>query len=79
MRRSNVIVRRGDRFELNESRLFPHLRKNEDMVRTAAHMACLHYKSYPQEYDNLEPKDQLNKVNNVFYQFLIDWGIYKGK
>lgn len=79
MKRLNVIVRRGDRFELNESRLYPHLRKHEDTVRTAAYMACLHYKSYPKEYTGLTPKDQLDKVNRVFYQFLIDWGIYKGK
>ena len=79
MKRPNVIIRRGDRFELNESRLFPHLRRQEDMVRTAVHMACLHYKSYPTEYEQLNPKDQLDKVNEMFYNFLIEWGIYKGK
>lgn len=79
MKRPNVIIRRGDRFELSESRLFPHLRRQEDMVRTAVHMACLHYKSYPNEYKELNPKDQLDKVNNMFYEFLIEWGVYKGK
>ena len=79
MKKLNVIVRRGDRFELNESRLYPHLRKHEDTVRTAVYMACLHYKSYPQEYEGLQPKDQLDRVNEIFYKFLIDWGIYKGK
>lgn len=49
------------------------------MVRSALHMACLHYKSYPQEYKHLKPKDQLDKVNTKFYELLIDWGIYKGK
>lgn len=79
MKRPNVIVRKGDRFKLDESRLFPHLRRHEDSVRIAVHMACLHYKSYPDEYKALQPIDQLDKVNSVFYQFLIDWGIYKGK
>ena len=79
MKRPNVIIRRGDRFILNESRLYSHLRKEEDMVRSALHMACLHYKSYPQEYKHLKPKDQLDKVNTKFYELLIDWGIYKGK
>ena len=79
MKRPNVIIRRGDRFELNQSKLFPHLRRNEDMVRTAVHMACLHYKSYPQEYESLQPKEQLDKVNEMFYSFLREWGIYKGK
>lgn len=79
MRRPNVILRRGDRFYLDENRLFPHLRRNEDTVRSAVHMACLHYKTYPQEYESLNPKDQLDRVNQIFYQFLIDWGIYKGK
>lgn len=79
MKRPNVIIRRGDRFELNESRLYPHLRKQEDMVRTALHMVCLHYKSRPDEYQHLQPKDQLDKVNDLFYQLLKDWGIYKGK
>ena len=49
------------------------------MVRAALHMACLHYKAHPEEYKQLPPKDQLDKVNNLFYQILIDWGIYKGK
>lgn len=79
MRRINVIIRRGDRFELNENRLLPHLRKHEDTVRTAVHMACLHYRSHPEEYESLTPKDQLDKVNEMFYAFLIEWGIYKGK
>lgn len=79
MKRLNVIIRRGDRFILNESRLLPHLRRNEDMVRTALSMACLHYKTHPEEYKSLQPKDQLDKVNNMFYEFLKEWGIYKGK
>lgn len=79
MRRPDVIVRKGDRFEVNLSRLYPHLRKHEDMVRSALHMASLHYKTYPSEYNDLKPKDQLDKVNDKFYQFLIEWGIYKGK
>ncbi len=79
MKRPNVIIRRGDRFHLEESRLFPHLRKQEDTVRSAVHMACLHYKSHPEEYKHLNPKDQLDKVNEMFYHFLIEWGIYQGK
>jgi len=79
MRRPNVIIRRGDRFELNERLLYPHLRSKEDMVRVALHMSCLHYKAYPDEYKSLQPKEQLDKVNNLFYQLLTDWGIYKGK
>lgn len=79
MKRPNVIVRRGDRFVLNENRLYPHLRRQEDMIRSALHLACLHYKTYPDQYKELKPKDQLDKVNDIFYQFLIDWGIYKGK
>ena len=79
MKRPNVIIRRGNRFELNESRLYPHLRSKDDMVRTALNMACLHYKTYPSEYSSLKPKDQLDKVNDIFYQFLIEWGIYKGR
>lgn len=79
MKRPDVIIRRGDRFELNESKLYPHLRRKEDMVRLALHMVCLHYKSYPDEYKSLQPKEQLAKVNNLFYQLLTDYGIYKGK
>lgn len=79
MKRPNVIIRRGDRFELNQARLYPHLRRQEDMVRAALHMVCLHYKSYPDEYKSLQPTEQLDKVNNLFYQILADWGIYKGK
>jgi hypothetical protein len=79
MKRPDVIVRRGDRFEVNQSRLYPHLRRKEDMVRTALHMVMLHYKSHPQEYEQLPPKGQLDKVNDLFYTILKDWGIYKGK
>lgn len=79
MKRPSVIVRRGDRFEVNQSRLYPHLRRQEDMVRTALHMVCLHYKAHPQDYQQLHPRDQLDKVNELFYQILKDWGIYKGK
>ena len=79
MKRLNVIVRQGNRFKLNESRLYPHLRSNEDMVRSALHMACLHYRAYPQDYKHLKPKEQLDKINNQFYDLLIEWGIYKGK
>jgi len=79
MKRPSVIIRRGNRFELNESKLYPHLRRQEDMVRTALHMACKHYEAYPDEYKDLKPIDQLDKVNDTFYQFLIEWEIYKGK
>lgn len=79
MKRPTVIVRQGDRFILDSKRLYPHLRKNEDMVRSALQMACLHYKAYPQHYKHLDPKGQLDKVNDTFYQLLIDWGVYKGK
>lgn len=79
MKRPNVIVRRGDRFIVDEYRLFPHLKRQEDMVRIALHMASLHYKSHPEEYKDLSPKDQLDKVNNMFYELLIEWGSYKGK
>lgn len=79
MKRPNVIVRRGDRFQLDESRLFPHLRREEDTVRSAVHMACLHYRSHPEEYESLTPRDQLDKVNDMFYRFLIEWGVYKGR
>jgi len=79
MKRPTVIVRKGDRFVLDSKKLYPHLRKHEDMVRSALQMACLHYKAYPQLYKHLDPKDQLDKVNDMFYQLLIDWGVYKGK
>lgn len=79
MKKPNVIVRRGDRFILNEYKLFPHLRKEEDMVRTALTMACLHYETHPEQYTDLSQQDKLNKVNEVFYQLLTDWGIYKGR
>ena len=79
MKRPNVIVRKGDRFQLEVSRLFPHLRREEDTVRSAVHMACLHYRSHPEEYEELTPRDQLDKVNQMFYEFLIEWGVYKGR
>lgn len=79
MKRPNVIVRRGDRFILDDRRLYPHLRREEDKVRSALHLACLHYKAYPQEYKHLRPVDQLDKVNDKFYEFLIEWGVYKGQ
>jgi len=79
MKRPQVIVRRGDRFEVDQSRLYPHLRRQEDMVRTSLHMVGLHYKTYPKEYESLTPKQQLEKVNDLFYTLLKNWGIYKGK
>lgn len=79
MKRPNVIVRKGNRFEINQSKLYPHLKKHEDMVRTAVHMASLHYSTHPEQYQGLKPTEQLDKVNEKFYQFLIEWGIYKGK
>lgn len=79
MKRPKVIIRRGDRFMVDESRLLPHLKTHEDMVRTALHMASLHYKSRPEEYKDLDPRQKLDKVNDMFYEFLIEWGIYKGK
>jgi hypothetical protein len=79
MKRPSVIVRRGDRFEVNQSRLYPHLLRQEDRVRIALHMVMLHYKSHPEEYQTLSPKEQLDKVNDLFYHLLKTWGIYKGK
>lgn len=79
MKRPNVIIRRGDRFQVDERKLYPHLKREEDMVRSALYMASLHYKSYPTQYTGMSAKDKLDKINDMFYQFLKDWGVYKGK
>lgn len=74
-----IIVRRGDRFVIDEHKLLPYLRKHRDLVQSAVAVACQHYIDYPSEYRFLSAQDKLIKMNDILYSVLAQWGLYKEK
>ena len=72
-----LIKRQGNKFVLDESQIFPYLRKSKDLVIAALTIACNDLKCNPHSYEDLSAMEKLDKLNNKIYEVLKAWGIYK--
>lgn len=79
MKKPQIIVRKGDRFVIDDTKLLPYLRRHRDLVQSAVAVACQHYIDNPNIYRFLNPQQKLEKMNEIAYQVLEQWGIYKEK
>lgn len=72
-----IIKRIGNRFDINHRGILPYLRKKKDYIVAAVNIACQDFKLNPHKYEKLTPEQKLNKLNDVVYDVLEKWGIYK--
>jgi hypothetical protein len=73
-----ILIRKGNRFELNEKGLLPYLRRKKDMVTAAVSIVCKDFKDNQHKYEGLSAAQKLSRMNELIYRILEDWGIYKG-
>lgn len=41
-------------------------------------VATEYLKENPDEFEDMSPSDKLDKLNDIIYEVLTQWGIYKG-
>lgn len=73
-----ILIRKGNRFEINEQGLLPYLKRKKDMVSAAVSAVCADFKNNQEKYQGLQAGQKLARMNELIYQILEDWGIYKG-
>lgn len=72
----NIIIRKGNRFVIDEARVLPYMRKNMDLVIAAISSACKELKDSPDNF-RAAPIDKLTDLNNRVYALLTEWNVYK--
>ena len=72
----NIIIRKGNRFVIDEARVLPYMRKNMDLVIAAISAACKELKEQPANFRD-SPIDKLTDLNNRVYALLTEWNVYK--
>lgn len=72
----NIIIRKGNRFVIDEARVLPYMRKNMDLVIAAISAACKELKEQPSNFRS-SPIDKLTDLNNRVYALLTEWNVYK--
>ena len=78
MKKLPLIKRAGNRFAVDESKILPYMRKSKGLIMSAIGVATEYLKENPDEFEGMLPKDKLEKLNDIVYEVLTDWGIYKG-
>jgi len=78
MKKLPLIKRAGNRFAVDESKILPYMRKSKGLIMSAIGVATEYLKENPDEFEGLAPNDKLDKLNDIVYEVLTDWGIYKG-
>lgn len=74
-----LIRRIGNRFDIDDTKILPYLRKNKDYIVAAVKIACQEFKVNPKKYNGLNQYEKLNRLNETVYQILKEWGVYKEK
>jgi len=73
-----ILIRKGNRFTINENGMLPYLRQKIDMVSAAVSAVCADFKINNSNYEGLSASQKLSRMNELIYRILEDWGIYKG-
>lgn len=72
----NIIVRKGNKFVVDETKILPYMLAHKDMIIAAISQACEDLKSNPDRYSS-NPVDKLKQLNNNVYELLKQWKVYK--
>jgi hypothetical protein len=72
----NIIVRRGNKFIIDESKILPYMRKNKDLIILAVSNACQELKQFPASF-NPNSVCKLQELNDRVYELLKEWKVYK--
>ena len=73
----NLLVRRGNRFVFDQTKVLPYMRRSTDLINAAITIACQDLKINPNKYKDLDNEAKLNEINNIVYKLLEKWNIYK--
>ena len=71
----NLIIRKGNKFDIDEARILPYMRKSKDLILAAIAVASNELKDNNTDTD---PMKRLQKLNDRVYELLTDWKVYKG-
>lgn len=72
----NLIVRKGNKFVIDETKILPYMKKSKDLVQAAVSIAATELKEHPQ--DDKDAVTKLQDLNNRVYELLSAWKVYKG-
>ena len=72
----NLIVRKGNKFILDESKILPYMRGSKDLILAAVAVACNELKE--DENPESDAKKRLQSLNDRVYHLLEVWKVYKG-
>lgn len=78
MLKPRIIIRTGNKFVIDERKILPYMRKSKDLIMSAITVACEDFKRNPDTYGILSQEQKIEKLNNVVYDVLEKWGVYKG-
>lgn len=73
----NLIVRKGNKFVVDEDKILPYMRGHKDYIMLAVAAACSELKYNPDKFSN-DPVVKLQQMNNIVYDLLEKWKVYKG-
>lgn len=72
----NIIVRKGNKFIIDERKILPYMRKSKDLIIAAVSSACNELKQSPDSF-NSNSVIKLQELNDKVYQLLEEWNVYK--
>lgn len=72
----NIVIRRGNRFVIDEARVLPYMKRSMDLVIAAVSAACKEMKDSPERFSS-DPIVRLTDLNERVYAILIEWNVYK--
>lgn len=72
----NIIVRKGNKFIIDERKILPYMRKSKDLIVAAVSAACNELKQSPDSF-NSNSVVKLQELNDKVYQLLEEWNVYK--
>jgi len=77
MHRPMILIRRGNKFIVDQRKVLPYLKKNLDTINAAISYACQDLKYNPDKYQHMNAKEKLETLNDLVYEILKNWGVYR--
>ena len=74
--RPDIIVRKGNKFIIDEQKILPYMREKKDLVLHAVSIVCKNLKDRPESFSS-NPVDKLKELNDNVYAILKQWNVYK--
>lgn len=73
--RPNLVVRKGNKFTFDESKVLPYMKDSKDLILAAIAVASNELKSSPSQSSS---QVKLQELNDRVYELLAAWKVYKG-